>query len=238
MPPSGTVLPGADAAAPAGTGLTTEQGATAPASDGRRPSSAAQLAGQGAVLVAPPKRRVFPGQPDQVAPARRFVARALDGCPVTDTAVLLASELITNTLQHTDTSDGGTFEVIVWRGLAAACVAVLDDGSDSTPTRRAPVPGQGADSATRAEPASLAEPVNNRDPAISGEPASVAESASVAEPASVAESASLTEAAGLSESGYGLALVDRLAARWGHRGFDGGAVRATVVWFLLRWNAS
>src|SRR5277367_5536313 len=34
--------------------------------------SLAQLAGHGAWLVATPKRRVFPGRPDQVAHARRF----------------------------------------------------------------------------------------------------------------------------------------------------------------------
>jgi anti-sigma regulatory factor (Ser/Thr protein kinase) len=152
----------------------------------RTSSRAGQVACHGALLVAPPKRRVFAGRPDQASAARRFVARLLDGCPVTDTAVLLASELITNALQHTDTATGGTFDVIVWRGRAAACVAIVDGGADSIPASE------------------------------------------------------LTEAAGqtaeLAESGYGLALVDRLSARWGYRRHDDGAVRGTTVWFLVRWS--
>jgi anti-sigma regulatory factor (Ser/Thr protein kinase) len=151
---------------------------------GRSPSPFGWFADHGAVLVAPPKRRVFASRPDQVGPARRFVARVLDGSPVTDTAVLLASELATNAVQHAGTSGSETFDVIVWRGLAAACVAILDGGSDSAPVRRSPDP---------------------REPA---------------------------------ESGYGLALVDRLATRWGHRGYDDGTVRVGAVWFLLRWSAS
>lgn len=51
----------------------------------------ADLASWGAGLVAPPERRVFPGIPEQIAPARRFVADALNGGPA-DAAVLLASE--------------------------------------------------------------------------------------------------------------------------------------------------
>ena len=153
--------------------------------------AAAQVAADGAVLVAPPKRRSFPGQPEQVAAARRFVARALDGCPDIDTAILLASELITNALQHTGSAGRGTFEVIVWRGRSAACVAVLDRGSTSKPARPALEPG-------RAEPGRGAE-VDD-----------------------------------LAESGYGLALVDTLATRWGYRALDEGM----AVWFLLRWRTS
>jgi serine/threonine-protein kinase RsbW len=93
------------------------------------------LAGWGAGLVAPPKRRAFPGKPEHIALARRFVAGALDGCPAADTAVLLASELAANALTHTRSGAGGSFDVIVWRGVAAACIAVLDDGAS-----RAPVP--------------------------------------------------------------------------------------------------
>ena len=101
--------------------------------------SLAQLAGHGAWLVATPKRRVFPGRPDQVAHARRFVGRALTGCPVADDALLCASELASNAIRHTRTGRSGKFQVVVWRGQASACVAVLDDGSDTTPT---PTPGQ------------------------------------------------------------------------------------------------
>lgn len=107
--------------------------------DIRPAGTIAQLAGQGAWLVATPKRRVFPGRPDQVAQARRFVARMLDDCPVADDAQLCASELASNAIRHTRTGcRSGKFQVVVWRGRASVCVAVLDDGSDGTP---APVAG-------------------------------------------------------------------------------------------------
>ena len=95
--------------------------------------SLAQLAGAGAWLVATPKRRVLAGTPDQVAVARKFVARVLDGCPAADDAVLCVSELASNAIRHTRTGYRGKFQVIVWRGLTSACVAVLDEGADSAP---------------------------------------------------------------------------------------------------------
>ena len=100
--------------------------------------SLTQLAWHGAWLVSTPKRRVFPGRPEQVAQARRFVARVLDNCPVVDDALLCASELASNAIRHTRTGRSGKFQVLVWRGRASACVAVLDDGSDTIP---APAPG-------------------------------------------------------------------------------------------------
>jgi anti-sigma regulatory factor (Ser/Thr protein kinase) len=132
---------------------TNKKSASVASARSRPRSRAGQLACHGAVLVAPPKRRVFPGLPDQVAHARKFVARVLDRCPVTimDTALLLTSELVTNTLRHTGTADGGTFEVIVWRGLAATCIAILDGGSDSTPIRHAPDQDERIESAEPAE---------------------------------------------------------------------------------------
>jgi anti-sigma regulatory factor (Ser/Thr protein kinase) len=81
-----------------------------------------------------------------VARARRFVARVLDGCPVTDEAVLCVSELVSNTIQHTRTGQGGSFQVIVWRGRASACVAVLDDGSETRPEPRHGASGELAES--------------------------------------------------------------------------------------------
>ena len=95
-----------------------------------------QLAGQGARLVAGPRRRVFPGRPDQVRQARRFVARALDGCPAADDAVLGVSELASNAVQHSRSGQGGRFQVLVWRGRASACIAVIDDGARCGPAPR------------------------------------------------------------------------------------------------------
>jgi len=100
--------------------------------------SLTQLAWHGARLVTTPKRRVFPGRPEQVAQARRFVARILDSCPVADDALLCASELASNAIRHTRSGRSGKFQVLVWRGRTSACVAVLDDGSDTT---LAPTPG-------------------------------------------------------------------------------------------------
>jgi anti-sigma regulatory factor (Ser/Thr protein kinase) len=108
--------------------------------------SLAQLAGHGAWLVAIPKRRVFPGRPDQVAHARRFVGRVLRRCPVADDALLCTSELASNAIRHTRTGRGGKFQVVVWRGMASVCVAVLDDGSDTTPTPTSAQAGRLAES--------------------------------------------------------------------------------------------
>jgi anti-sigma regulatory factor (Ser/Thr protein kinase) len=125
---------------------------------------------------------VFPGRPDQVAHGRRFVARALSGCPAADDAVLCTSELVSNAIVHTRTGQGGTFQAVVWRGRASACVAVLDDGSPSMPA-----PG-------RIAPADLAE------------------------------------------SGHGLAVVQELAASWGHHAYQDGSARGRVVWFRVGWS--
>jgi anti-sigma regulatory factor (Ser/Thr protein kinase) len=96
--------------------------------------------------IAKPIRRVFPGRPCQARHARRFVSRILDGCPLTDTAVLLASELVTNALIHTHTCEHGTFEVIIWPGKTAAYVAVIDDGSSTIPAAGDNAPAELAES--------------------------------------------------------------------------------------------
>jgi anti-sigma regulatory factor (Ser/Thr protein kinase) len=94
---------------------------------------ATMLAGSCSPARAMPKSRVFDGHPARVARARRFVAVVLNGCPLTDTAVLLTSELVTNALAHTPSGTGGSFEVIIWRDASSVLVAVLDDGSDRSP---------------------------------------------------------------------------------------------------------
>jgi len=94
---------------------------------------ATMLAGSCSPARAIPKSRVFDGHPARVARARRFVAAVVNGFPLTDTAVLLTSELVTNALAHTPSGTGGSFEVIVWRDPDSVLVAVLDDGSDRSP---------------------------------------------------------------------------------------------------------
>jgi hypothetical protein len=76
---------------------------------------ATMLAGPCSPARAMPRSRVFDGHPARVAQARRFVATVLNGCPLTDTAVLLTSELVTNALAHTPSGIDGSLEVIVWR---------------------------------------------------------------------------------------------------------------------------
>ena len=52
----------------------------------------------------PRYRRTFHGRADQVGPVRREIARHLTGCPATDNAVLIASELAANAVTHSDSA--------------------------------------------------------------------------------------------------------------------------------------
>jgi anti-sigma regulatory factor (Ser/Thr protein kinase) len=53
--------------------------------------------------------RSYPGQPEQVAHARAFLAYTLHDCPVADDAVLLCSELCTNAVCHSDSRKPGGY---------------------------------------------------------------------------------------------------------------------------------
>jgi Histidine kinase-like ATPase domain len=56
--------------------------------------------------------REFPARPEQVGPARRFLANVLAGCPVLDETVLCLSELASNAVLHSESRrPGGTFTV-------------------------------------------------------------------------------------------------------------------------------
>lgn len=98
--------------------------------------------GQGSIVTdivaARPKVRVFPGTRDQVAHARKFVARVLDGNPVADDAALLTSELGTNAVIHTASGKGATFGVSVHVKPDLVRVEVWDAGAMTPPIARPP----------------------------------------------------------------------------------------------------
>ena len=77
--------------------------------------------------------RSFPGHPGQVAEARRFVRSAIAPSGPAADAVLLASELAANAIQHTGTGRGGRFDVLVTCLPGGVWVAVMDAGSATAP---------------------------------------------------------------------------------------------------------
>jgi anti-sigma regulatory factor (Ser/Thr protein kinase) len=74
----------------------------------------------------------IPGRPERVCEARTFVAKALGGgCPMTDVAVLLTSEVVTNAVVHSNSrGPGGTVMLVVIEMSGGMRIEVSDDGSD------------------------------------------------------------------------------------------------------------
>jgi len=72
------------------------------------------------------------GRAEHVAAARTFVAKALAELgTITETAVLLASELVTNAVRHSKSRrPGGTVTLIILEIADGVRVEVTDDGSD------------------------------------------------------------------------------------------------------------
>jgi serine/threonine-protein kinase RsbW len=83
----------------------------------------------------------IPGRPEHVREARAFAARTLGELgaaagAVSDTAVLLTSELVTNAVRHSRSRmAGGTVAVVILRVPGGVRVEVTDGGSD----RSAPI---------------------------------------------------------------------------------------------------
>jgi anti-sigma regulatory factor (Ser/Thr protein kinase) len=83
----------------------------------------------------------IPGRPEHVREARAFAARTLGELgaaarAVSDTAVLLTSELVTNAVRHSRSrAAGGTIAVVILRVPGGVRVEITDDGSE----RSAPV---------------------------------------------------------------------------------------------------
>jgi anti-sigma regulatory factor (Ser/Thr protein kinase) len=80
--------------------------------------------------------RVFLGSHHEVRNVREFIAQVVDGCPVADDVVLLASEVVTNAIVHTASGSGGTFTVVVQPGGRMIRVEVHDGGSETPPDVR------------------------------------------------------------------------------------------------------
>ena len=74
-----------------------------------------------------------PGIVKEVRITRNFVGELLEGWPCRDSAVLLTSELVTNSILHSRSGDGGKVTVVVIDLGTSARVEVIDDGSDQTP---------------------------------------------------------------------------------------------------------
>jgi anti-sigma regulatory factor (Ser/Thr protein kinase) len=78
----------------------------------------------------------LPGQPAYLRAARELVAGTLGiGCAYSDTAVLLTSELVTNSIQHSSSCrPGGTVTIVMIAIPAGIRVEVIDDGGLTNPT--------------------------------------------------------------------------------------------------------
>ena len=85
-------------------------------------------------------RRIFAGDPAQVAEVRRFVACLLEECPARDVLVSCASELSANAVIHTASGHGGFFIVEVACPLGGvARISVTDAGGPNEPAAGVPV---------------------------------------------------------------------------------------------------
>jgi anti-sigma regulatory factor (Ser/Thr protein kinase) len=75
------------------------------------------------------------GEPAQVEAARRLVIQTMGAShPCADTAVLLSSEVVTNSVNHSDSGQpGGTITITVTGIACGFRVEVLDAGGDSLP---------------------------------------------------------------------------------------------------------
>ncbi len=92
------------------------------------------------IKVAPvtPETCVFAGSPGEIRKVRQFIGQVVDGYPIADDVILLASELATNALVHTASGEDGTFSVAVCVGDRRVRVEVRDLGSATAPAVRLP----------------------------------------------------------------------------------------------------
>jgi anti-sigma regulatory factor (Ser/Thr protein kinase) len=93
-----------------------------------------------------PMLRVLPGTPQSVGAARQIARQLLgDQHPATETAELLISELVTNSVMHSKSgAPGGSVTIALCSGPAGILIQVRDDGGPSEP-RVAALSGDGAE---------------------------------------------------------------------------------------------
>ena len=77
----------------------------------------------------------IPGRPEHVAEARAFVSRTLGTeCAEADLAILLSSELVTNSIQHSQSGrDGGTITITLIAVPDGIRAEVIDEGGATNP---------------------------------------------------------------------------------------------------------
>lgn len=107
------------------------------------PRVAADLPTQYVSRVASPdlgtaRSLVIDGVPEQVSVARAFVRQVLGSChPGTERVTLLTSELVTNSVNHSNSRKvGGTITVTLRIAADRVLVEVTDDGGATAPTLR------------------------------------------------------------------------------------------------------
>jgi anti-sigma regulatory factor (Ser/Thr protein kinase) len=85
-----------------------------------------------------PHSMVFDGRPEQVSAARAFVRQVLGiGHPGAERVALLTSELVTNSVKHSNSrTAGGTVTVTLRVAADRILVEVADDGGATAPALR------------------------------------------------------------------------------------------------------
>lgn len=81
-------------------------------------------------------RTTLPAIPKSVGEARRFAAAVLGDSEHTATAQLLISEACTNSVKHSDSRHGGSFNITLYDCGGCLRCEVIDAGAATTPTRR------------------------------------------------------------------------------------------------------
>ena len=164
-------------------------------------------------LPAPPVIRVLPGAPESATTARRLTRQLLgDRHPAADTAMLLVSELVTNSVMHSRSRrPGGTITVAVCAGTNSVLIQVRDDGGPAEPRVQS---AQASSDGAALGHGAASYRAGAGDGTAPGDGTSAGDGAVGDRPlGNRAAAGDVAAAAG--EHGYGLLLVDALAETWG-----------------------